>query len=74
MVGKILGIDWSVTVVPDYELISKLEKVVQTNREFAQVSRKLTDSIKTMPQTDDNGHNRTRSDSLDTLVLEKRNN
>ncbi len=53
MVGKILGLDWSKTVVPDYELISKLEKIVQTNREFAQVSRKLTDNIKMIPQTDE---------------------
>lgn len=53
MIGKILGLDWSKTVVPDYELISKLEKIVQTNREFAQVSRKLTDNIKMIPQTDD---------------------
>jgi hypothetical protein len=49
MVGRILGIDWSKTVVPDYELISKLEKIVSTNKEFAQVSRKLTDSMKIMP-------------------------
>ena len=52
MVGKILGIDWSKTVVPDYELIAKLEKVVSTNREFAQVSRKLSDSIKQIPHTE----------------------
>ncbi|ODN01393.1 hypothetical protein Ocin01_05288, partial [Orchesella cincta] len=55
MIGKILGIDWCKTVVPDYELISKLEKIVQTNREFAQVSRKLTDNIKMIPQTEDPG-------------------
>jgi len=44
-----LGIDWSRTIVPDYELISKLEKIVQTNKEFAQVSRKLSDSVKFIP-------------------------
>lgn len=49
MVGKILGIDWSRTTVPDYEVIAKLEKIVQTNREFAQVSRKLSDSIRLTP-------------------------
>lgn len=55
MIGKILGLDWSKTVVPDYELIAKLEKIVQTNREFAQVSRKLTDNIKMIPQTEEAG-------------------
>jgi len=50
MVGKILGIDWTKTIhVPDFELIAKLEKVVKTNREFAQVSRKLSDSINQIP-------------------------
>lgn len=56
MIGKILGLDWSKTVVPDYELIAKLEKIVQTNKEFAQVSRKLTDNIKMIPQTDEAHH------------------
>lgn len=61
MVGKILGIDWSKTIVPDYEMISKLEKIVQTNREFACVSRKLTDSMKIMPAMDeDNGEDSPR--------------
>ncbi|CAG7722004.1 unnamed protein product [Allacma fusca] len=69
MVGKILGIDWQTTVVPDYELISKLEKVVQTNREFAQVSRKLSDSIKLIPQTGDSPRHRDRSDSIETFML-----
>jgi hypothetical protein len=49
MVGKILGIDWTKTSVPDYEVIAKLEKIVQTNREFAQVSRKLSDSVRCCP-------------------------
>jgi len=61
MVGKILGIDWSKTVVPDYELIAKLEKIVATNREFAQVSRKLSDSIKHVP------HDSPRGDADDSV-------
>lgn len=71
MVGRILGIDWSKTVVPDYELISKLERIVQTNKEFAQVSRKLSDSMKIMPALggEDCGDDSPRcsADSLDEL-------
>lgn len=77
MVGRILGIDWSKTV-PDYELISKLERIVQTNKEFAQVSKKLSDSMKIMPSIPDdcggsgcgdgmNDSPRCSADSLDEL-------
>ena len=61
MVGKILGIDWSKTSVPDYEVIAKLEKIVQTNREFAQVSRKLSDSVRLIPNQGDTPRESARS-------------
>jgi hypothetical protein len=67
MVGKILGIDWSKTVVPDYEMISKLEKVVQTNREFANVSRKLSDSMKVPPGSGEDCEDSPRCSAADSM-------
>ncbi|KAF4520603.1 hypothetical protein B566_EDAN006014 [Ephemera danica] len=50
-VGKLLGVDPSRSPVPDYDIVSRLQKLVHAQREFAQVSRRYEDPLRLLPNS-----------------------
>lgn len=48
-VGKLLGVDPARSPVPDYDIVSRLQKLVHAQREFAQVSRRYEEPLRLLP-------------------------
>ncbi|CAB3378946.1 Hypothetical predicted protein [Cloeon dipterum] len=48
-VGRLLGVDPARSPVPDFDIVSRLQKLVHAQREFANVSRRYEDPLRLLP-------------------------